>query len=328
MQNQSGESLPRVTVIMPIRNEAAFIHRSLGAVLEQDYPSHLMEILIADGMSDDDTIAIVNALNDPRVRVLSNPRRIQSAGLNVALHHATSDVIIRIDGHTIIAPDYVRCCVETLQETNAWNVGGAMDPVGVTPTGKAIAAAGKSVFAVPSAFHTSQTPQFTDTVYLGAWQRFVFERIGGFNEHVGVNEDYELNVRIRKAGGTIYFSPRIRSQYVGRQTLHALAHQYFRYGRSKVRTLRAHPSSLRTRQIVAPGFVAFLLISGMFATISRPIRALWAIVIGMYGMLNVLFSFRIARRTSGVDLWRLPIVFFVIHLFWGAGFWRELFDPS
>src|SRR5690606_22643995 len=195
-----------------------------------------------------------------RVRIFPNPERIQSAGLNIVIPQAQGKYVIRIDGHTIIAPDYVRRCVELLEETGAHNVGGAMDPAGITPMGKAIAAAGKSPFAVPSAFHVSSTPQFTDTVYLGAWPRQVFDQVGLYNTKVGVNEDYELNYRIRQAGGKIYFSPEIKSVYYGRQTLSALARQYFRYGKSKVKTLANHPKSLRPRQLIAPVFVAGLML--------------------------------------------------------------------
>ena len=316
---------PLVTVILPIRNERAFIERSLGAVLAQDYPADRMEILIADGMSDDDTRAIIAALpGAERVRIIDNPRRIQSAGLNAAIAQATGDILVRVDGHTLIAPDYVRQCVAALQATGADNVGGAMDPVGLTATGVAIAAAGKSPFAVPTAFHVSQQSQFTDTVYLGAWPRRVFERVGGFNEHVGVNEDYELNYRIRASGGTIYFSPAIRSVYYGRQTFPDLARQYYRYGRSKVKTLREHPASLRPRQLVAPLFVAGLVGGLPFSAISDTLRRLWLAGQLAYLAANLVFSFKAAARVEFQAAWRLPLVFLTIHLAWGFGFWVGL----
>ncbi|MDL1901223.1 glycosyltransferase family 2 protein [Anaerolineae bacterium CFX9] len=253
------QELP-VSIILPIRNEAAFIAECLGAVLAQDYPPDKLEILIADGMSDDNTLDIIRSLpGAERVTIIPNPDRIQAAGLNRAIEQATGDIIVRVDGHAVIAPDYVRMCVKTLRITGADNVGGAMNPVGITPMGKAIAAAGKSSFAVPTAFHVSQTPQYTDTVYLGAWPRTVFERVGRYRLDVGVNEDYELNFRIRASGGKIFYTPEIRSLYYGRQTLSALWKQYFRYGTSKVKTLRKHPASLRPRQLVAPVFVAGLI---------------------------------------------------------------------
>lgn len=314
-----------VTVILPIRNERAFIERCLSAVLAQDYPADRMEILIADGMSDDETREIIAAMpGAERVRIIGNPRRIQSAGLNEAIQHATGDIIVRVDGHTIIAPDYVSQCVKALEATGADNVGGAMDPVGITATGKAIAAAGKSPFAVPTAFHVSQQAQFTDTVYLGAWPRKVFERVGGFNEHVGVNEDYELNVRIRATGGEIYFSPDIRSVYYGRQALPALARQYYRYGKSKVRTLREHPASLRPRQLVAPVFVAGLVGGLPLGWFNRLLQRLWLAGVMAYGIANLYFSFKASAQLAPQIAWRLPFVFLTIHLAWGFGFWVGL----
>ncbi|MBN2469327.1 MAG: glycosyltransferase family 2 protein, partial [Anaerolineae bacterium] len=318
---------PFVSVIIPIRNEESFIARSLGAVLAQDYPADRMEILVADGMSDDGTLAIIAALpGAERVRVIPNPGRIQAAGLNAAIQQARGKIIVRVDGHTIIAPDYVRACVDALQATGAQNVGGAMDPVGLTPMGRAIAAAGKSPFAVPTVFHVSAHPQDTDTVYLGAWPARVFKDVGLFDGSLKINEDYELNYRIRKAEGRVYFTPAIRSQYYGRQTLRDLFTQYFRYGRWKTRMLRLHPRSLRLRQLAAPLFVA-ALIGGLVVGVFVPVvRTLWLVMLGCYLALGVLFALQAARRAghSIALVWRLLVVFFTIHTAWGLGFWTAL----
>src|SRR5258708_6999012 len=318
------EALPLVSVIMPIRNEQAFIAQSLGAVLSQDYPANFLEILVADGMSDDNTRAVIAGLpHAERVKIIQNPRRRQAAGLNVVLKVAQGEIVVRVDGHTVIAPDYVRQCVLALQRTGAANVGGAMDTVGVTPMGLAIAAASKSPFAVPSAFHVSKTEQYTDTVYLGAWPRHILVELGGFSEGVGVNEDYELNYRIRAIGGKILLSPAICSRYYGRQTLGALARQYFVYGRSKVLTLRRHPGSLRLRQLAAPVFVLGLLGGLILSPFINVIRVLWVTLVLTYVMLGVVFSLRVIRRVR-VSVWRLPLVFTTIHVAWGLGFLSAL----
>lgn len=315
---------PLVTVIMPIRNEEAFIELSLGAVLAQDYPAECLEILIADGMSDDATVEKIGQMPDiERVRILPNPERIQAAGLNMALQEAQGEIIIRVDGHTVIAPDYVRQCVAALHQTGAQNVGGAMDPVGTTWIGKAIAAAGKSPFAVPTAFHVTRRPQLTDTVYLGAWPRSVFDQVGLYNARVNINEDYELNYRIRKAGGQVYFTPAIRSRYYGRQTLQALAKQYTRYGAAKVRTLFEHPRSVRPRHLIAPAFTIGLLLGAVLGLFSTPVRLAWAIMVGSYLAADLAFSMRTAARHGWRLLPLLPLVFPIIHLSWGAGFWVE-----
>jgi hypothetical protein len=233
-----------------------------------------------------------------------------------------------LDGHTILTPDYVSRCVELLKETGADNVGGAMNPVGITPMGKVIAVAGKSPFAVPTAFHVSDKPQYTDTVYLGAFPRHVFERIGLYNTAVGVNEDYEFNYRIRELGGKVYFSPEIKSLYYGRQTIRELARQYYRYGRSKIQTLRLHPKSLRPRQIVAPLFVAGLFVGWLLGLIFPLFGLLWLAGVGTYAVFNICFALRATRKTPDVPFWQVSAVFFVMHCAWGLGFWRELVRPG
>lgn len=283
-------------------------------------------------MSTDRTRAIIAEIADQydvgRITVLDNPERIQATGLNAAIRQAKGQIIIRVDGHTIIAPDYVRRCVETLKTTRADNVGGAMDPVGLTPQGRAIAAAGKSPFAVPTVFHVSLTPQVTDTVYLGAWPREVFDRVGLFNPAVNINEDYELNYRIRQAGGTIYFSPTIKATYYGRQTLRALWLQYFRYGATKQRMLRLHPGSLQPRQVVAPAFVAALLVGPLLGIAFPLLLVLWGMMLVVYAGLTAFFTTRTAARTKEVSVWRVALVFPTIHLAWGLGFWAGLLQEG
>ena len=321
-------TLPFVTVMMPVRNEAAFIERSLGAVLAQDYPADRMEILVADGRSDDDTLAVIRRIDtDQRVRILDNPDIIQAAGLNRMIEQARGEYLIRVDGHTIIAPNYVRECVRLLQETGAANVGGPMNPVGETHTGRAIAAATRSPFAVPSAFHVSSRAQFTDTVYMGAWPRQVLIELGGY-KNLRANEDYELNVRIRQRGGRIYFSPTLQSLYYGRQTLPALWKQYYLYGRSKVKTLRLHPRSLRPRQIAAPLFVAGLVLGPIVSLFVPPLSFLYLASVGVYMLINVFFSARQAQKHGWELFPLLPVVFLTIHIAWGAGFWSEILRPQ
>jgi len=314
---------PFVSVIMPVRNEEAFIARSLGAVLAQDYPPERIEMLVADGQSDDQTRAVIASLpGSERVRIIENPQRRQAAGLNAALQQACGDIIVRVDGHTVIAPDYVRQCVRALAESGAVNVGGRMRARGVTLMGQAIAAAGASRFAVPTAFHVSDQPQFTDTVYLGAWPRAALLAVGGFDERLRVNEDDELNIRLRRAGGSVYLSPAIRSTYYGRQTLRALARQYSAYGWDRTNTLKLHPGSLRWRQLLAPLFVAAMLLGGVFATVSARIRMAWSALLAVYALACLIASARVARRAGWRLAPRLPLVFVTIHLAWGLGFWR------
>lgn len=311
-----------VTIIMPVRNEAAHIAASLGAVLAQDYPADRLEILVVDGESEDATRAIVHALpGSQRVRLLSNPRHRQAAGLNLAIQVAAGEVIVRVDGHALIAPDYVRMCVAELERTGAEAVGGLMEPFGVTATGRAIACALQSRFGVPTAFHVSARPQLTDTVYMGAWPCGVFDRVGLFDETLRANEDYDLFYRLRQAGGKVFLSPAIRSRYYGRQTLRALAAQQFAYGIGKSAMLRKSLASVRPRHLVAPAFVASLVIGALLATVSPLARLMWLAIVLAYAAANLAATVVAARRTPLATAWRVPFAFLTMHLAWGAGVW-------
>ncbi len=320
------ESRPTVTVIMPVFNAAATIDRALGAVLAQDYPPDRLEVLVVDGGSADGTLDRVRAIagDDPRVRVLHNPARQQAHGLNLGIAAARGAIIVRVDGHAIVAPDYVRQCVHYLDATGAEHVGGPQRATGHTPLGRAIAAAYRSPFGVPSRFTTSARAGFADTVYLGAWPRAVFARVGGFNTDLVANEDYEHNYRIRQAGGRVYLAPDIRSEYISRQTLGALARQFFRYGRGKCQMLLLYPRSARPRHLVAPAFVAALVGGAPLARFSRTAARLWGALLATYGLASAVASLDAARRSEPGHLFRLPLVFATMHLAWGAGFWVEL----
>lgn len=311
---------PLVTVIMPVRDEAATIARAVTAVLCQDYPSECIEIIVADGDSDDQTVEILRRLQGTkRLTVIGNPERLQAAGLNRALRLASGEIVIRVDGHTVIAPDYVRHSVEILRQTRADGVGGALSPVGITRVGRAIAAASRSPFAVPSVYRIASQPQYSDTAYMGAYWRDVLKRVGGYDETFTANEDYELNYRIRKAGGRIFFSPELRSDYYGQQELPALARQYFRYGFWKPKTLRKHPRSLRARHLAAPAFVAFL--AGAWL-----VPGIWLSGVVTYLLATALFSLRAGRQAGDMAKYYLPIVFVTIHAAWGVGFWVGTLD--
>lgn len=321
--------LPLVSVIMPVRNEAAFIARSLGAVLAQDYPPDRLEVLIADGMSTDGTRAIIRRLaaQYPHVpvRVIDNPGQIVPTGFNAALSEARGDVIVRVDGHTVIAPDYVRECVAALQQSGADNVGGKMAAVGATPFGQAVALATSSPFGVGGArFHYSDREEWVDTVYMGAWPRRVFEQLGGFDPELVRNQDDEFNYRLRAQGGRILLSPRIRSQYYSRTSLGSLWRQYYQYGFYKVRVLQKHPRQMRLRQFVPPAFVTAVLGGALLSPLSKAIRAAWRGAIGAYVAANLFASWRIARRNGRAHFLRLPLVFSILHFSYGLGFLHGL----
>lgn len=313
---------PLVSVVLAVRNEARDIEQCLGAIFAQDWPSDRLELIVADGESTDGTPDIVRRFaGSRRMQLLDNPNRSVASGLNTAIAHAHGDYIVRVDGHAILATDYVRECVETLQQTGAACVGGRIVPAGVTPIGKVIAATAQTPFAVPGPYHVSREGSFTDQVYLGAWTAETLRQIGGYDENMLRNQDYELNYRIRKAGGKVYLSPRIRSTYHGRQTIRALAKQYFWYGVGKVRMLRKYPESVKPRQLVAPLFVAGLVAAAVSWVFLPILHWVWIAMLLAYLALALGFSATVVARVRSFASLLSPLIYLTMHVSWGIGFW-------
>jgi succinoglycan biosynthesis protein ExoA len=321
------DSLPFVTIIMPIRNEARYIGRNLGAVLVQDYPSECMEVIVVDGMSADDSREIIqktakgqrqtvndgrqNANHLPSIILLNNPDKIVPTGLNIALRQARGEIVIRVDGHCEITSDYVRRCVELLDETGADCVGGPIATVGETWVARSIALAQSSLFGVGNvAFRTNtQKPGYVDTVAFGAYRREVFDRIGNFDE--------EFNFRLIQAGGKIWLDPSIRSIYYSRANLRGVWRQYFEYGFYKVRVIQKRGAVPSWRHLVPAIFVSGLLVTILMALFTN--QPLWALVIaGPYAAANLIASLWTARRDCKT-LPLLPLAFLTLHLSYGIG---------
>ena len=323
MLSNSSE-VPMVTVIVPVYNEEQFIGRCLQSLLEQDYPENRMEIIIIDGNSSDGTVEAVKALMDEtsRIRVFANPKRIIPAAINLGISHAIGEIVVRADAHNVYDPGYIRHSVKLLQQSGAANVGGVIEPKGEGLVGSAIASAVSSPFGVGNAYYRfSRRERWVDTVPFGCWFKRTLTDLGGYNESYHINEDYELNYRIRKNGGKILLSPEIRSIYYPRSSFKALAKQYYRYGKWKVKTLVEHPESMAYRQAIAPIFVFALTASMAFYPYS--IAPLLFVAIP-YLLANLAFSSRIALRQGMRNFPMLPFAFFVIHVSWGAGFFSGL----
>ena len=323
-----ARSWPPVTVVMPVRNEADFIETSLGAVLAQDYPEDRLEILVADGMSTDGTRDLVEGLDAGAVplRILDNPGRIVPTGLNAALEEARGEIVVRVDGHCEIAPDYVRRCVEHLEDGSASGVGGPIETVGETYRARAIAAAMSSNFGVGgSAFRTGRTePGYVDTVAFPAYPRAVLETAGPYDEELVRNQDDEYNYRLRKAGRRLLLAPDVRSRYFSRATVRSLWRQYRQYGFWKVRVLQKHPRQMRARQFVPPLFVGALLTSALLALVPSPLQRLAALsfsaIAALYGAANLVASLLTAARAGWRFLPLLPILYGALHIGYGTGF--------
>lgn len=324
------DDLPMVSVIMPVRDEGAYIERSLGAVLRQDYPAERTEILVVDGMSTDGTREFIRArqIVYPRLRLLDNPRRIVPPGLNIGIAQARGDIIVRVDGHCEIAPDYISRCVEHLLADGVEAVGGPIETVGETEEARAIALAMSSWFGVGgSAFRTvKDRPALVETVAFPAYLRQTLERLGPFDEQLVRNQDDEYNYRLLKSGGRILLSPDIRSRYYSRSGLRSLWRQYYQYGYWKVRVMQKHPRQMRWRQFVPPVFVAGLLGSTIPGLFFRPFRWLAAAIIGLYLVADMFASLSLGREHGHRYIPRLLIIHPVLHLSYGLGFLAGLLN--
>lgn len=306
-----------VSVIVPCRNERAHIEAFCASLFAQALPEGWrLEAVIADGQSDDGTAEWLQAHADERLRVIDNPGRIVSTGLNRALSIARGCVIVRMDVHSVYAPDYVAECIAALARTGADNVGGAWRAVGADGMQRAICAVFQSRWISGGA--RSRLLDYegeVDTVYLGAWPRASFERFGGFDEQLVRNQDDEHNLRIVKGGGKVWQSARIRSSYTPRARLGALWRQYLQYGYWKPFVMRKHGQPASLRHLVPGLFVLALLASLLLAPWS-----LWPLggLLLAYGGVLVLASASLAGQGAAVLL-RAPAVIAAYHLGYGLG---------
>ena len=322
-----------VSVIMPVRDEQRHLAEAVGHVLAQEYPAEV-EVVLAVGPSRDATEAIARRLAaaDHRVTVVANPSGLIPAANNAAIKASRHPIVARVDGHALIPPGYLRQAVATLQETGADNVGGIMAAEGVTPFERAVAWAMTSPAGVGSArFHTGGRAGPADSVYLGVYRRAALEGVGGYDEGYLRAEDWEMNHRIRQAGGLIWFQPGLRVTYRPRATLAALARQYFHYGRWRRVVSRQHAGTINLRYLAPPvtllavvaGLAAGLV--GLAGGVIGPWPALSWLTLGFLAPAAYLAGIgavtaAAARTLAWPAVARLPAALLTMHMAWGAGF--------
>ena len=324
-----NNTLPAVSIIIPCCNEKEHIEACVCSILAQEPLPGSSEIIVADGMSDDGTRDILKRLGqeDARLRVVDNPGSIVSTGLNTAIGAAQGSVLLRMDAHTEYAPDYVHQCLAVLQETGADNVGGPWVAKGRGYVSRAVAAAFRSPFSTGGARgHDPNYEGVVDTVYLGCWPREVFDRIGLFDEELVRNQDDEFNLRLTRAGGIVWQSPRIKSWYRPRNSLRALFRQYSQYGYWRVRVIQKYRKPTSARHLVPGCFVLFLLVLPLAAVWWPPAAWSWLGLVGLYTGSAVVASLLAAARQGWTLLPLLPLVFACYHFAYGYGFLRGLWD--
>ena len=308
---------PAISVILPVLNEEPHLAESVDAILSQNYLGSF-EIILALGPSRDQTNAIAEKLSarDSRIKLVMNPTGKTAAGLNLAIAASQNPVIVRVDGHAKIPNDYLSLAVSVLRESGAVNVGGVMAAEGVTKFEIAVSRAMRSPLGVGSSrFHTGGKAGEVDTVYLGAFRREAINAVGGFDERYTRAQDWELNHRLRKSGGKIYFDPRLQVTYRPRPNLIRLAKQYFQYGRWRRVVSRSHPGTVNLRYLAPPLTLAGTLTSLILGLLLHPIFFLPAAV---YGVFIVISAILIAKSIR--EFFSLLAIIPTMHFAWGAGF--------
>jgi succinoglycan biosynthesis protein ExoA len=323
-----------VSVIMPIRNEERHLAESVNAVLGQDYPGEF-ELVLAIGPSKDKTLQVAEniAAADPRVTIVPNPSGQIPAALNAAIRASRHDIVVRVDGHALLPPGYIATAVRTLAETGAVNVGGIMAAEGITPIQRAVAWAMTSPAGVGSAkYHTGGEPGPASSVYLGAFRRSAIDGVGGYDEQYLRAEDWEMNHRLREAGGLVWFQPEMKVSYRPRATIGELWSQYFNYGRWRHVVARMHAGTINLRYLAPPMAVSAMAIgtlAGLAGLASLAVGAgswlAWLLLAGFAAPLLYLLGIlavtaTAAKTVRGPALALLPLVLATMHISWGVGF--------
>ncbi|MDC0165256.1 glycosyltransferase family 2 protein [bacterium] len=317
---------PFVSVILPIRNEEKSLVDTLSSIVAQDYGLNNFEIIVSDGMSSDNSLEIIRSFQKKfeNIFLIENPGKIVPTGFNLSLNISKGEIIVRVDGHTIISKNYISRCVELLLNKNASNVGGLINPLSDKVFGKLVALATSSRFGVGNSyFHFSKEGKYVDTVYLGAWKRDVFKRIGGFDEELIRNQDDEFNFRLIQSGGKIWLDPSIKSFYTPRLSFLKLFKQYFQYGFYKVRVIQKRRDFSSYRHLVPSAFVLFTIMSIFF--LKKSILPLLAIIIPYTSaaLLSTLIC-SINYKDKNLSFFTyslvfLPLIFLTLHVSYGLG---------
>lgn len=316
----------KTSIIIPCRNEENFIGKCLDSIIAQDYPKEEMEVLVINGASEDKTKEIVGNYSRkyPFIKLLENPQRFTPFGLNLGIKNAKGEIIIRMDAHAGYEKDYVSKCVKYLKESGADNVGGIIKtlPSKNTLTAKAIALCLSSFFgAGGSHFRTgTEKPRWVDTVFCGCYRKEVFEKIGYYNENLIRSQDIELNRRLLKGGGKILLVPEIKAYYYPQDSLSKFLKHNFIDGLWTIFPFKFGIRIFSWRHLLPLMFVSVLLFSLSLSFFFRIFFILFFFILTSYFIINLFFSFQIAKKEKNLKLFFiLPLVFFSRHFAYGFG---------
>lgn len=329
-----ADTLPTVCAIATVRNEERYIEAALDSVLGQHYGKPF-KVVVAVGPSHDNTYGLLKeyAVRDPRVILVDNPSGLIPHGLNIALAHCpdNTDVVVRFDGHTRLPDNYILTMVDALARSGADNVGGLMKPVGKSSIEQAVACGMSHPLGIgPASFHVGGIEGPEETAYLGTFRREMLTRVGGYNEYYQRAEDWELNLRIRQAGGLIWFKPDVEVEYRPRSSFTMLARQFARTGQWRREVIRnnSHTASLR---YLAPPLTVLAMIAGTAAAVAGAVLsalgASWAhwLLLGLvaplgYAALVIVGGIVAAKGLPTSVRLLMPAVLATMHVSWGGGF--------
>lgn len=316
-----------ITILIPTYNEEKFIASCLDSVLNQDYPKEKMEVLVIDGMSLDNTRAIVSKYCNDNfyIRLLDNPEKIVPYALNYGIKKSKGEVIIRMDAHSHYPINYFSRLVSQLDALKADNVGGVWNtlPAANTPLCQSIAIGSSHRFGIGNSLHKIGAAEIieTDTVPFGCFRRDIFEKIGLFDVDLIRNQDDEFNARIIKNGGKIYLIPDVVIDYYARESLGKMAKMFYQYGLFKPLVNKKLGSPATLRQFVPPLFAAGIMAGAVLSLINLKFLLLYSGVLLAYLSLSLFFSFRSGLKQKQASLvFILPLVFLIIHLSYGWGY--------
>lgn len=312
---------PEVSIIMPVHNEAASLDATLASVCSQATDASI-EVIIVDDHSTDSSRSIIErwVAQDERVRLVSSPRRGIPQALNHGLEAARGRYLVRVDGHSIVPPDYIQALLDHIRSGACEGAGGHKRAVGRGPFGRAVAAAHGSRFGIgDSKYHYTQRQEVVDHIPFGAYVTERARAIGGWDEELSTNEDYDFDFRYQRAGGRLLLDPAIVVDWRVRETPTRLAHQYHAYGRGKFKSLARHPSSLNLRWLVPPMLVVSLT-GGILLSWTRPGRVFLAAVGGSYALFLAVGAAILGSRVGARLSPHAALALGIMHLSWGTGF--------
>lgn len=318
------------SIIIPTYNEQDYISNCIESILNQNYKKELLEIIIVDGSSTDDTILIVEELQkkNQKIKLKENPERRTPQSLNIGVKESTGEVVVILGAHTMLDKDFIYFNNKYLNEKNVKVTGGTQINKGLNFMQRSIGLAMENPFAMASApYRWSKKEQFVDTVVYAAYRRELFDEIGFFEENFTISEDAEFNWRIRKAGHKIFFSPNIKSYYYPRKNLKKFIHQMFRYGILRVNVLKKHFSAIKMSHII-PSLFVLSLITLFFLTLFTKIDAIyiWIFIIS-YLVANLIGTLSKVKKENLLYVFVIPIIIFLMHFSWGLGFIVGLLLP-